>query len=243
VTNGPKLKDTSGTCIWKYFKSSPTNWISSEWTEKDEQNALEGLKNKSWKHPTVPSSLASSDISYSLAPSGIRSSGTITKKPDLLVACASPPKTATPAAPTLASTAKRIGGHGQAEGKRKAGSKEGRAGLALVLKSTALTELAWTCNWAAQSRAVSTAAIYLCEGRTVRRMQACKLIMFHYACTHVRSGVWSGSAANKAYLEKGPRLGHPSVRVPECIKFRQLLVPRLALAWGTLIITWRLLRP
>ena len=26
-------------------------------------------------------------------------------------------------------------------------------------------------------------------------MQACKLIMFHYACTHVRSGVWSGSAA------------------------------------------------
>ena len=97
--NGPELKDTSGTCIRKYFKSSPTTWISSDWswTAKDEQNALECLKNKSWKLPTVPSYLAPPKISSSLAPSGIRSSGRITKKPDLLVACASPPKTATPA--------------------------------------------------------------------------------------------------------------------------------------------------
>jgi hypothetical protein len=53
----------------------------------------------------------------------------------------------------------------------------------------------------------------------VRRMQACKLIMFHdsNAYTHALSGIWSGSATNcvSAYLEKGPRLGHPSVRVPK----------------------------
>ncbi len=123
--NGPELKDTSGTCIRKYFKSSPTTWISSDWswTGKDEQNALECLKNKSWKLATVPSYLAPPKISSSLAPSGIRSSGRITKKPDLLVACASLPKTATPAEPTPAATAKRIGGHGQAAGKRKATKK------------------------------------------------------------------------------------------------------------------------
>jgi len=39
-------------------------------------------------------------------------------------------------------------------------------------------------------------------------MQACKLIMFHYACTHVRSGVWSGSAA-KGVLRKRAQIGAP----------------------------------
>ena len=39
-------------------------------------------------------------------------------------------------------------------------------------------------------------------------MQACKLIMFHYACTHVRSRVWSGSAA-KGVLRKRAQIGAP----------------------------------
>jgi hypothetical protein len=39
-------------------------------------------------------------------------------------------------------------------------------------------------------------------------MQACKLIMFYYACTHVRSRVWSGSAA-KGVLRKRAQIGAP----------------------------------
>ena len=39
-----------------------------------------------------------------------------------------------------------------------------------------------------------------------RRMQACELIMFHYACTYVGSGVLSGSAA-KGVLRKRAQIG------------------------------------
>ena len=49
-------------------------------------------------------------------------------------------------------------------------------------------------------------------------MQACKLIMFHYAYTHVLSGVWSGSAAN-GVLRKRARIGAP-VRKDTRLKYK-----------------------
>ena len=48
----------------------------------------------------------------------------------------------------------------------------------------------------------------VCVHDQVRRMQACKLIMFHYAYTHVLSGIWSGSAAN-GVLRKRAQIGAP----------------------------------
>jgi hypothetical protein len=52
----PRIKRYEWHMYPEVFQVEPaTNWISSDWlwAEKDEQNALECLKNKSWKHPTV----------------------------------------------------------------------------------------------------------------------------------------------------------------------------------------------
>ena len=62
-------------------------------------------------------------------------------------------------------------------------------------------------------------------------MQACKLIMFYYACTHVRSRVWSGSAAKGvlrkraqigAPVRKGTRTGVTSVKISILEQLRQV---------------------